>query len=115
MADEMKLVERGLVFSGEDQVAERLGWLEPGDLLVGFSSRGMIELRRVSEFAYAVELYDFRSRISHIMRRPLKLSGVPLALRVVLEDAKGGHVAGYEFAVFKRLTPNRGGDVSCSR
>jgi hypothetical protein len=111
----LKLLERGLVFSDEDQVAERLGQLAEGQYLVGFSARGVIELRRVSESAYTIEFYDLKSRISHVMKHPVRLPAVPLALRVVLDDARGGRVGEYEFAVFKCVTPSGGGGAPCLR
>lgn len=94
---------------------ERLACLEQGGSLVGFSSRGMIELHRVSGFAYTVEFYDFSSRISHAMGRPLKLAGVPRALRVILEEAKGGRIDEYKFVVFGRLASNEGSGALCLR
>jgi len=97
----VSLVERGLVFADEREVAEKLAQVEQGGFLVGFSRRGMIELRRVDASAYAMEFYDFVSGLSHVMRRALTLSGVPRALRVVLQEVRGGSIGEYEFAVFK--------------
>jgi hypothetical protein len=96
----VSLVERGLVFADEHQVAEKLAQIEPGSFLVGFSRRGMIELERV-DASYALEFYDFASGLSHVMRRPLTLSGVSCALKVVLQEARSGSIGEYEFAVFK--------------
>lgn len=97
----VSLVERGLVFADEREVAEKLAQIERGDFLVGFSRRGMIELERVGASAYALEFYEFGSGLSHVMRRPLTLSGVPCALRVILQEARGGSIGEYGFAVFK--------------
>lgn len=97
----VSLVERGLVFADEREVAEKLVQVGRGGFLVGFSRRGMIELERVGASAYALEFYDFGSGLSHVMRRPLTLSGVPRALKVVLQEARGGSVGEYEFAVFR--------------
>jgi hypothetical protein len=97
----VSLVERRLVFADERQVAEKLAQIEPGSFLVGFSRRGMIELERVDASTYALEFYDFASGLSHVMRRPLTLSGVPCALKVVLQEARSGSIREYEFAVFK--------------
>lgn len=97
----VSLIERGLVFADEREVAEKLAQVERGSFLVGFSRRGMIELERVDASTYTLGFYDFGSGLSHMMRRPLTLSGVPCALKVVLQEARGGGIGEYEFAVFK--------------
>ncbi|MEW6439286.1 MAG: hypothetical protein AB1508_19210 [Pseudomonadota bacterium] len=109
----MRLLQKDLFFSDENQVMEKLKHLRAGEYLVGFSPKGIIEVQQVGESVYSVEFHSPKSKVTHAINRPLRLPGVSLALRVVLDDGRGGNVGEYEFAMFDPSISDQRSGVSC--